>query len=1098
MEVNTIISTFEDLLKIGNDAQYPLSGGYELAADINASGQNLNIGSFANPFTGSFNGKGHKISNVYSDHGMFAKLVGASVSALEIENMTISSTDGSSSLGAIAGDADSATISDCIVTASNIGFTGMAMVYVAGIVGNADNVTTINRCFFSGTVSNTMGATNPIAGQLLSGSAISDCYFDSTVYGGTSSDGSIGLSTSQSKQQSSFNAWDFVTIWQIDEGVSYPTLIDQAVALSAPVISFNQERTTDGFRIYCEPVPGATSYTYHVYDDLYTELQSGPFTPVGPSTSHGNDGFLISGLPDNQQFFVSVVASNGASESDVSNELTIVSAAVALTTPVHTPSAVSLAWDEIPGATGYNVYMDNVLQATTDAAVRTHTFDNLSTITFYKFYVEAVGVTGYTSTLWTYTGVFVPVMSIPSGITASSVQLSWSGLSGAGITNEVYRFNTSNSSHILLGTTSDTTYTVTGLQPSTQYEFEVKTYHAASAQYSEYSDHSMVTTSANTSQGGFMDNLPMTPIELRLRATVGKDGDTGVQLHAKIDRLSSDASTISSSVDGLSTLIGAPAGASVSADLAAIKSVVDLISSSSGGDLSGAIAAVQSTVSGIETLLNDGTKGLSALDAEIDAADLKIQDIQVKIGSPVGASLSADIANIDSDLVAHDSAIKLLLGTPAGASVSADILDLKTSVMADTDDLQAKLGTPAGASVSADIAAAKSAIDGVSTQVSGVASTLADSTYGLSALDADLNEVLSRVSQIQNNTRTTVALLEQMEMPVVGQDIYYRIQLNNYDNVGNMEDPNVAPVVSVKNFEGVDRSANLVDDSHVASTSMVKDSDGQYHIFYKVSAVVGSEHALEGLVFSFSLTEGDPAVTRVSDRVARVVEEVSSSFNTTDRSNLNDVLADTSDIQPKIGTPATGTLSGDIAAVKSDVEAGNTVVAQVAEDTQSILASLQETKNIGAGNTFDPATDSLEAIRNFIEANINTPKNSKIVVAKKQSSAVAQGSSVVVALGLADGVNSSYINIKEVRAVPTTLTSTDFTVEVFEDSACTIPLLRYMNADASKEDLRLAIDLVFSNQDAPVAPAVYVKITDNTDSGSSIFDVEVRGVALQA
>jgi len=1089
-----IISTFEDLLKIGNDAQYPLSGAYELAADIDASGQNLNIGSFANPFTGSFTGKGHKISNVYSDHGMFAKLSGASVNTLEIENMTISSSDGSSSFGAIAGDADGATVSDCIVTASNIGFMGMSMVYVAGIVGNADNVTTIDRCFFSGAVSNTMGATNPIAGQLQNGSAVSNCYFDSTVYGGTSSDGSGPLSTAQAKQQSSYFGWDFSTIWQIVEGVSYPTLIDQAIALSSPVISFNQERTTDGFRIYCEPVPGATSYTYHVYDDLYTELQSGPFTPVGASTSSGNDGFLISGLPANQQFFVSVVASNGASESDISNELTIVSAAVALITPSHTPSTVALAWNEIPGATGYNVYMNNVLQATTDAAVRTHTFDSLSTVTFYKFYVEAVGVTGYTSTLWMYTGVSTPEVPTSSNITSSAVQLSWSGLSGAGITNEVYSYNSSNSSYTLLGSTSDTTYTVTGLQPSTQYEFKVKTYHAASNQYSEYSASATVTTSTNTSQGGFMENLPSTPIELRLRATVGKHGDTGNQLHAKIDRLSSDSSSIISSIGDISDLIGAPAGADISSDLAAIKAVVDAISASSGSGLATVLNDVHADVGGLNTLLTSGAYGLSALYTKIDAADLKIQDVQSKLGTPVGASIAADIANVNAAVAGNDLAIKALIGTP-GKSLAEDIAAAQADIKGDTDDLQSKLGTPIGASIAADIAANKTAIDAVDTKITSVGTTLANETFGLSALDADLAEVLSRVAQIQNNTRTTVALLEQMEAPEAEQVAYYRIQLNNYDNTGNMEDPDAAPTVSVKNFEGTSRSGNLVNDAHEASTTMIKDSDGQYHIFYKVSAVTGSVHALEGLMFSFSLTES--AVTRITDRVARVVEEVSTTFSTSDRATLAAVLVDTADIQPKLGTPVVS-ISADIADLDADVVAAKAVIDSTAADVDAILVDLSEMENKDGNATFDKATDSLEAIRDFIEANINTAKSPKIVIAKKVSGAVSQGSSVVVALGLAEGVTSSYINIKEVRVVPTTLTSTNFTVELFEDSACTIPLLRYLEADSSKDDLRLAVDLVFANQDAPVAPAVYVKISDVTDSGSSIFNVEVRGSALQA
>ena len=65
------------------------------------------------------------------------------------------------------------------------------------------------------------------------------------------------------------------------------------------------------------------------------------------------------------------------------------------------------------------------------------------------------------------------------------------------------------------------------------------------------------------------------------------------------------------------------------------------------------------------------------------------------------------------------------------------------------------------------------------------------------------------------------------------------------------------------------------------------------------------------------------------------------------------ILVDTADMQPKIGTPATD-ISADIAAVKSDT-------ADILTDTGTTL----DTKlNDIQGATFDTATDSLEAIRN--------------------------------------------------------------------------------------------------------------------------------------
>lgn len=98
------------------------------------------------------------------------------------------------------------------------------------------------------------------------------------------------------------------------------------------------------------------------------------------------------------------------------------------------------------------------------------------------------------------------------------------------------------------------------------------------------------------------------------------------------------------STTSLSTLIGTPAGASVSADVAAIKAVVDLI------------------------------KGYT---------DTEVATIITLLGTPAGASLAADL------LSAYNR-----VGAPSGASIAADILANYT-----------RLGAPAGASHAADVAA---------------------------------------------------------------------------------------------------------------------------------------------------------------------------------------------------------------------------------------------------------------------------------------------------------------------------------------------------------------------------------------------------------
>ena len=74
-----VISSREELEKIGKDSNYPMSGDYKLAADIDLSGSNwIPFGGYigtkgtcspneANVFYGTFDGQGHVISGLKID-----------------------------------------------------------------------------------------------------------------------------------------------------------------------------------------------------------------------------------------------------------------------------------------------------------------------------------------------------------------------------------------------------------------------------------------------------------------------------------------------------------------------------------------------------------------------------------------------------------------------------------------------------------------------------------------------------------------------------------------------------------------------------------------------------------------------------------------------------------------------------------------------------------------------------------------------------------------------------------------------------------------------------------------------------------------------
>jgi hypothetical protein len=242
-----------------------------------------------NAFTGSYDGQGHKINNLYINRpnqeniGLFNHLKGATVKNLNLLNADIT---GASYTGGLVAAAVSGTVISNVSVSGAVtgdhetgGFAGgmwgseITMSYnnatviaingdvdansVGGISGNFINSTisnvyntgdvsgnwdvggiagweqnsTIRQTYSTGIiklnsnkVNNDVGA---IIGKVNGGSnTFADNYYNdrtsSTI--GQHKGGGISLSSSEMKMQSSFNGFDFSSIWAIDGGSSYPYL----------------------------------------------------------------------------------------------------------------------------------------------------------------------------------------------------------------------------------------------------------------------------------------------------------------------------------------------------------------------------------------------------------------------------------------------------------------------------------------------------------------------------------------------------------------------------------------------------------------------------------------------------------------------------------------------------------------------------------------------------------------------------------------------------------------------------------------------------------------------------------------------------------
>lgn len=205
--------------------------------------------------------------------------------------------------------------------------------------------------------------------------------------------------------------------------------------------------------------------------------------------------------------------------------------------------------------------------------------------------------------------------------------------------------------------------------------------------------------------------------------------------------------------------LGAPAGASVSADVAAVKSDTGSIKTKT--DNLPAAPAAQAKLDEIHDnrLTSLRATNLDNLDATISSrlssasyvapdnsgiadAAAAAESADTKLGTPAGVSVSADIAAVKSDTGAIKAKTDNLPASPA-AQAKLDVLHdtrIPGVVQPQTGDSFARLGAPTGVSVSADIAAIKSDTGTIITDIGTVDSKVDDIVADTSQLDAARNE----------------------------------------------------------------------------------------------------------------------------------------------------------------------------------------------------------------------------------------------------------------------------------------------------------------------------------------------------------------------
>jgi hypothetical protein len=175
----------------------------------------------------------------------------------------------------------------------------------------------------------------------------------------------------------------------------------------------------------------------------------------------------------------------------------------------------------------------------------------------------------------------------------------------------------------------------------------------------------------------------------------------------------------------------------------------------------GASAALGTDIASI--LTDTGT----TIQGELDGIQADTEDIQTKLGSPAGASVSADIAAVKVDTAA------VLEDTSSTLQAELD------GIQADTEDIQATLGAAVGATLSADIAAVKAE----------TASILTDT-------GTTLQDAIVIIDGIVDDIETAIAALNDVTVAEINAELVDVLETDTHAELGQETPPATTSVLN--------------------------------------------------------------------------------------------------------------------------------------------------------------------------------------------------------------------------------------------------------------------------------------------------------------
>ena len=259
--------------------------------------------------------------------------------------------------------------------------------------------------------------------------------------------------------------------------------------------------TTTSALLNWTAIPGAISYNIQ-------------YRPVGTTTwsttTSATNSVTITGLTPatNYEFQVQTVCSSGNSIFSSSTTFTTLANTCSVPTGLSvtgiTYTSATLNWIAVSGAVSYNIQYrptGTSTWSTTASIVNSVTISGLTPGTTYDFQVQVVCSTGTSafsgSTTFTTLVIscFVPTGLLATGITATSALLNWTAVTGA--ISYTIQYRVPGTTAWAYTTSTINSKTISGLTPTTTYEFQVQAMCSATDS-SGYSISTLFTTLPST------------------------------------------------------------------------------------------------------------------------------------------------------------------------------------------------------------------------------------------------------------------------------------------------------------------------------------------------------------------------------------------------------------------------------------------------------------------------------------------------------------------------------------------------------------------------------------------------------------------------